>query len=66
VNVWRAWALWDLFEATGDEAVRESYADLVLAQHARADLWRQGPNSGTRHWVAQIVVRAIERSYGRP
>ncbi len=64
VNAFRAWFLWDLFEATGDEAIRESYANLVLTQFSMPDLWMRGPITGTRHWVAQIVVRAIERSYG--
>jgi hypothetical protein len=64
VNAFRAWFLWDLFEATGDESIRESYANLVLTQFSMPDLWMRGPNSGYRHWVAQIVVRAIERSYG--
>jgi hypothetical protein len=63
VNAFRAWFLWDLHEATGDEAIRESYADLVLTQLSLPDLWMRGPNSGYRHWVAQITVRAIERSY---
>jgi hypothetical protein len=64
VNAFRAWFLWDLYEATGDEAIRESYANLLLTQFSMPELWKRGPITGTRHWVAQIVVRAIDRSYG--
>jgi hypothetical protein len=64
VNAFRAWFLWDLYEATGDQAIQESYANLLLTQFSMPDLWLRGPITGTRHWVAQIVVRAIERSYG--
>jgi hypothetical protein len=64
VDAFRAWFLWDLLEATGDEAIRESYANLVLTQFSMPDFWMRGPNSRYRHWVAQIVVRAIERSHG--
>jgi hypothetical protein len=63
-GLFRAYALWDLYEATGDEAIRESFAALILYQMTRPDLWRQGPIDGYRHWAAQIAVRAIDRTYG--
>jgi hypothetical protein len=63
LNVFRAYALWDLFEATNDVAIRENYARLILTQADHPEWWRQGPNDGYRHWVAQIAIRAIDRSY---
>jgi hypothetical protein len=64
LNVFRAYALWDVYEATGDPALRENYARLILTQARHPEWWRKGPNDGYRHWVAQIAIRAIDRSYG--
>jgi hypothetical protein len=63
-NFFRAYALWDLFEATGDERFRDAYADLIEYHVSRPEYWRDGDNAEYRHWVAQIGVRAIDRSYG--
>ena len=43
--------------------MREVAPGLWDWQAEHPEWWRQGPNEGYRHWVAQIAIRAIDRSY---
>ncbi len=62
VNFFRAFALLQLYRATGLIRLRENVARLVLYQTGRPDLWRSS-DYAHRHWVAQIGVRVIDDSY---
>lgn len=69
LNFTRAFALYKLYELTGNKKFRDNYAELIRYHVGRPDLYL-GPNYGGNpdylcysHWVAQVGVRAISLSY---
>jgi hypothetical protein len=69
LNFTRAFALYQLFLATGDTRYRDNYAELVRYHVGRPDLYTGESYLGNpgylcyAHWVAQVGVRAISLSY---
>ena len=69
LNFTRAFALWQLYELTGDAGLRNNYAQLVRSHVGRPDLYEDESYLGNpgylcySHWVAQLGVRAISLSY---
>lgn len=69
LNFTRAFALYQLFQVTGDTRYRDNYVDLVRYHVGRPDLYIDPSYAGNpgylcySHWVAQVGVRAISLSY---
>ncbi len=59
LNFSRAWGLWRVFRATGDERWRASYARHVRLSYARRDWWA-GEYRKVGHWVPQFGVLALQ------
>lgn len=69
LNFTRPYALWHLWEATGNSRYRDNYAELVTYQVDHPEFWSlDGSDLGydVSHWVAQLGIRAISESYGAP
>lgn len=64
LNFSRAFALWDIFQATHDPHHQQMSATLLNYQMAHPDLWRVD-YADYAHWVAQFGVRAIDASFGQ-
>lgn len=70
LNFTRAFALYNLYKATGDSSYRENYVELIRYHVGRPDLYIGEQYLGQpdymcySHWVAQVGVRAISLSYG--
>ena len=70
LNFTRAFALYRLYEATGQTSYRDNYAELIRYHVSRPDLYMGEMYLGNpdymcySHWVAQVGVRAISLSYG--
>ncbi|MGH9194724.1 MAG: DUF2891 family protein, partial [Acidimicrobiia bacterium] len=69
LNFTRAFALYQLFELTGDTRYRDNYVELIRYHVGRPDLYIGEMYLGNpdylcySHWVAQVGVRAISLSY---
>ncbi len=59
LNFSRAWGLWHVFAATGDDAYRDLYAAHVLSSYRRRASW-DGDYDTVSHWVAQFAMLAIQ------
>ncbi len=59
LNFSRAWGLWALFEATGDDRYRDLWLDHVLTHLDQPDYWRQDYQAHS-HWVPQFGIFAID------
>jgi len=70
LNFTRAFALYQLYEVTGNESFRDNHAALIRYHVSRPDLYMgesYAEDPGYlcySHWVAQMGVRAISLSYG--
>jgi hypothetical protein len=62
INFSRAYALWYVYQATGNTAFRDNYAELITYQMSRPDFWNIEAGYGASHFVPQFGVRAIEAS----
>ena len=69
LNFTRAFALYQLYLATGNEHYRDNYAELITYHVGRPELYMGEMYAGNpdylcySHWVAQVGVRAISLSY---
>jgi Protein of unknown function (DUF2891) len=69
LNFTRAFALYRLYELTGNTKFRDNYAELIRYHVGRPDLYMGHDYAGNpdylcySHWVAQVGVRAISLSY---
>lgn len=71
MNFSAAWGLWSLYEATGYETFRDSYAAHISAQFNARARWDSMPDGmfdraaydRCGHWVPQFGIRAIARSF---
>lgn len=69
LNFTRAFALWQLYQLTGDTRMRENYAELIRYHTAHPEFYVGEMYAGNpdymcySHWVAQVGVRAISLSY---
>ena len=59
LNFSRAWGLWALFEATGDDRYRDLWLDHVETHLALPEYWRQDYQAYS-HWVPQFGILAID------
>jgi hypothetical protein len=59
MNFSRAWGLWRLYRATGDERYAAAYAAHFRATYDRPGQWR-GSYYGVAHWVPQFGVFALQ------
>jgi hypothetical protein len=64
LNFSRSWALWSIFEATGDQRYRESFQAHVSALLAYPRYWNENYYRYA-HWVAQFGIYAIALTYGK-
>jgi hypothetical protein len=70
LNFTRAFALYQLYLATGNTDYRDNYVELIRYHVGRPDLYIDEDYTGDpgylcySHWVAQMGVRAISLSYG--
>ncbi|WP_274998221.1 hypothetical protein [Promicromonospora iranensis] len=58
-----------LWEATRNTRYRDNYADLVTYQVEHPEFWSLEDSDlgyDVSHWVAQLGIRAISQSDGRP
>lgn len=62
INFSRAYALWYIYQATGNTAFRDNYAELITYHMSRPDLWNIEAGYKASHFVPQFGVRAIEAS----
>jgi hypothetical protein len=62
INFSRAYALWYIYQATGNTAFRDNYAELITYQISRPDFWNIEAGYLASHFVPQFGVRAIEAS----
>ncbi|KAH7311316.1 hypothetical protein B0I35DRAFT_481295 [Stachybotrys elegans] len=62
INFSRAFALWYIYQATGNTAFRDNYAELITYQISRPDFWNIEAGYLASHFVPQFGVRAIEAS----
>lgn len=69
LNFTRAFALYQMYRATGDARYRDNYAELIRYHVGRPELYMGEMYLGNpdylcySHWVAQVGVRAISLSY---
>ncbi len=69
LNFTRAFALYQMYRATGDTRYRDNYAELIRYHVGRPELYMGEMYLGNpdylcySHWVAQVGVRAISLSY---
>ena len=69
LNFTRAFALYQMYLATGNKRFRDNYAELIRFHVGRPDLYIDEDYTGDpgymcySHWVAQVGVRAISLSY---
>ncbi|MGH2712120.1 MAG: DUF2891 family protein [Actinomycetota bacterium] len=69
LNFTRAFALYQMYLATGDTSFRDNYIELIRYHVSRPDLYIGPDYLGDpdylcySHWVAQVGVRAISLSY---
>ena len=68
-NFSRSFALYQLYQLTGDTRLRDNYVELIRYHVSRPDLYIDPSYLGTpgylcySHWVAQFGVRTISLSY---
>jgi hypothetical protein len=65
LNFSQAWGLYAAWRLTGDEAIRERTASLVLDHVDMPELWRQDYHRYS-HWIPQFGVFAIAETYDPP
>nr|WP_246401585.1 DUF2891 family protein [Jiangella mangrovi] len=66
LNFSRAYALWHIYEATGNVQHRSNFTDLIRYQVSRPDLWTLEDSElgyDVSHWVAQFGIRAIMQTF---
>jgi hypothetical protein len=61
LNFSRAWALFGLFEATGDDRLLALYVDHMQLSLGRPSWWR-GDYRAVGHWVPQFAIFALQRA----
>lgn len=69
LNFSRAYALWHIYEATGNTLHRDNFTHLIRYQVSRPDLWTlEDAELGydVSHWVAQFGIRAIMQTFRDP
>ena len=65
LNFSRAWGLWKIYEATGDERFLDAYLKHFYAAYNDRESW-EGDYGSVGHWVAQFGMLALEASYAKP
>jgi hypothetical protein len=69
LNFSRSFALYQLYQATGDTSLRDNYVELIRYHVGRPDLYIDPDYLGDpgylcySHWVAQFGVRSISLSF---
>ncbi|MFN2526856.1 MAG: DUF2891 family protein [Actinomycetota bacterium] len=69
LNFTRSFALYQLYQLTGDTRYRDNYVELIRYHVSRPDLYMGEMYLGNpdylcySHWVAQVGVRAISQSF---
>src|SRR5579885_869238 len=61
LNFSRAWALFALYESSGDERLLSLYLDHMLTGLSRPSWWR-GDYRAVAHWVPQFGIFALQRA----
>lgn len=62
LNFSRAWGLWNLYQATGEQRFLDAYLAHFNATYRSPALWK-GEYRTVAHWVAQFGMLAIMESY---
>lgn len=62
LNFSRAWGLWNLYRATGEERFLTAYLAHIRTTYAKQDVWN-GEYGTLAHWIAQFGMLAIVESY---